>query len=166
MIVVRDFRDPDAPAVRDMMTRLARQRKESDHDLVLKAEYERFFGAYMAGFLKNPDAVVKVGEEDGKVVGYAIAVRAREPQYYRYNQVARLTDVFVQESHRHRGAARELLDAISDWAQKAKLQAIEVDVFPEHREEAEALLGLGFLEYKVKLLRPLKDAIPAVRKPK
>ena len=43
-----------------MMKRLAVQRTESDHNLVLKDEYARFFGGYMMGFLKNPDAVVKI----------------------------------------------------------------------------------------------------------
>ena len=158
MVTIRSFRETDAPIVRDMMTRLAKQRKESSHDLVLKSEYERFFPAYMLGFLKNPDAVVKVAEEGGKVIGYAIAVRAKEPQYYRYHQVARLTDAFVQDAYRGKGVGRQLFDAIGEWAKQAQLQALEVDVFPEHKEETKALLGLGFFEYKVKLLRPLQEA--------
>lgn len=156
MVLIREFREDDAPIVRDMMTRLAKQRQESTHDLVLKSEYARFFSAYMLGLLKNPDAVVKVAEDQGKVVGYAIATRGREPQYYKYSQVARLSDVFVLESHRNKGIARQLLSAIEEWAQQAKLQALEVDVFPEHKQEAQALLGLGFFEYKIKLLRPLQ----------
>lgn len=157
-VKIRDFQESDAPAVRDMMTKLARQRRESTHDLVLKSEYERFFGAYMMGFLKNADAVVKVAEDNDVVCGYAIASRSREPQFYKYSQTAKLTDVFVKESHRGRGVARLLLAAMEEWARAVKLQALEVDVFPEHKEEAQALLGLGFFEYRIKLLRPLKGA--------
>lgn len=164
MVTIRDFREADAPAVRDMMTRLAKQRKESTHDLVLKAQYERFFGSYMLGFLKNPDAVVKVAEDGGKVVGYAIATRKHDPDFYKYSHTAKLTDVFVQENQRSKGVARQLLEAIESWALQAKLQALEVDVFPEHKGEVQALVGLGFFEYRIKLLRPLAAAVTQQKK--
>lgn len=157
---IRDFRESDADAVRSMMKTLATQRRESDHNLVLKDEYARFFSSYMLGFLRNPDAVVKVAEEYGAVVGYAIATRGREAPFFKYSQVAILSDVFVVEAHRGKGIAQKLLSALEDWARSQKLQALEVHVFPEHVEEIESLKGLGFFQYRVKMLRPL-----GVRKP-
>src|SRR5688572_22678910 len=94
MVVIRDFKEADATRVRDMMRRLAQQRGESTHHLVLKDQYSRFFPAYLLGFLKNPDSVMKLAEVDGKVVGYVIATRGREPQFYKYSKVAQLNDVF------------------------------------------------------------------------
>lgn len=158
MVAVRDFRESDSEAVRSMMKTLAVQRKESDHNLVLKDEYERFFASYMLGFLKNPDAVVKVAEEAGAVVGYAVATRGREAAFYRYSRVGLLTDVFVRESHRGRGVARQLLVAIEEWARRQGLQAIEVNVFPEHTEEIASLQRLGFFHFRIKMLRPLEEA--------
>lgn len=157
MTAVRDFRESDSEAVRDMMKTLAVQRKESDHNLVLKDEYERFFASYMMGFLKNPDAVVKVAEENGTVIGYAVATRGREAAFYKYSRVGLLTDVFVKESHRGRGVARQLLAALEDWARRQGLQAIEVNVFPEHTEEIESLKRLGFFHFRIKMLRPLES---------
>lgn len=155
MAIVRDFRDADGPAVREMMKTLATQRKESDHHLVLKDEYARFFATYMTSFLGNPDAVVKVAEDGGQVVGYAVATRGREAAFFKYSQVAVLSDVFVRDSHRGKGVARALLAAIQDWASAQRLQAIEVNVFPDHTEEIEALKALGFFASRIKMLRPL-----------
>lgn len=163
MVVVRDFRESDGEAVRTMMKTLASQRRESDHSLILKDEYARFFGGYMMGFLKNPDAVVKVAEEGGKVVGYAVATRSREPTFYKFSHVAVLSDVFVDPTQRGKGVARQLLQALESWARAQKLQAIEVNVFPDHKEELESLKGLGFFEYRVKMLRPLEEAAKAPR---
>jgi GNAT superfamily N-acetyltransferase len=160
MVTIREFRETDGDAVRAMMKSLATQRKESDHSLVLKDEYQRFFSKYMLGFLQNPDAVVKVAEDGGQVVGYVVASRGREASYYKYANVAILSDVFVKESHRGKGLARLLIAAIEQWARAAKLQAIEVNVFPDHQEEMESLKGLGFFEYRIKMLRPLDDAQP------
>ncbi|MBI2077549.1 MAG: GNAT family N-acetyltransferase [Euryarchaeota archaeon] len=163
MTAVRDYREADGDAIRSMMKTLAVQRKESDHNLVLKDEYARFFGSYMMGFLKNPDAVVKVAEDQGAVVGYAVATRGREAAFYKYSHVAILSDVFVRESHRGKGVGRLLLDAIEKWARAQKLQAIEVLVFPDHEEEMESLKGLGFFASRVKMLRPL-DTAPTAKK--
>lgn len=157
MVQVRDFRESDGPAVRAMMKTLATQRKESDHHLVLKDEYARFFGNYMMGFLNNPDAVVKVAEDQGQVVGYAVATRGREAAFFKYSQVALLSDVFVRSDQRGKRVGSLLLDAITQWARAQKLQAIEVNVFPDHKEEIEALQALGFFPSRIKMLRPLEE---------
>ena len=157
MVLVRDFRESDGPAVRDMMKTLATQRRESDHHLVLKDEYARFFGNYMMGFLKNPDAVVKVAEDAGQVVGYAVATRGREAAFFKYSQVALLSDVFVSPAVRGKGVGSALLEAITTWARAQKLQAIEVNVFPDHQAEIDSLQALGFFPSRIKMLRPLDD---------
>jgi GNAT superfamily N-acetyltransferase len=161
MVQVREFRESDGAAVREMMKTLATQRKESDHHLVLKDEYARFFATYMLGFLKNPDAVVKVAEDEGDVVGYAVATRGREAAFFKYSQVALLSDVFVKPSARGKGVGAALLEAITEWARKQKLQAIEVNFFPDHKEEVESLKALGFFPSRVKMLRPLDAATKA-----
>lgn len=161
MVQIRDFRESDASAVREMMVALANQRKESTHHLVLKEEYSRFFSAYMLSFLKDPDAVVKVAEDNGTVVGYAIATRSREAPFLKYSQVGRLSDVYVKQAYRGHGVAKQLLQALEAWARKARLQALEVDVFPEHEDEIQALLKLGFVRYRVKFLRPFDEAPPS-----
>lgn len=157
MVLIRDFRESDAAAIRSMMQRLAEQRKESAHHLVLQDQYARFFAGYLQSFLKDPDSVMKVAEEGGKVVGYAIASRGRDAPFFKYSHVAKLSDVFVDEKYRNQGVAHQLLEALEAWARKARLQALEVDVFPEHKQEIGALEGLGFVQYRIKFLRPLEE---------
>jgi len=161
MVLIRDYRKEDAPAVRDMMQRLAKQRRESSHEMVLRDEYARFFPAYLESFLQNPDSIMKVAESNGKVIGYAIATRGREAPFFKYSRVAKLSDVYVEESQRKHGVAHDLLASLEDWATRSGLQALEVDVFPEHSEEIRALQGLGFVEYRIKFLRPLEAEPPA-----
>lgn len=165
MVEIRDFREADAPVVRSMMQRLADQRKESTHHLVLKQAYASFFPAYLQSFLSDPDSVMKVAEANGAVVGYAIATRSRAPEFYRYSRRARLTDVFVEEAHRGHGVARALLAALEEWARRAQLQALEVEVFPQHEEEIKSLMALGFTQDRIRFLRPLGDAAGADASP-
>lgn len=161
MVLIRDYRDADAAPVRAMMQRLAKQRRESTHEMILREEYARFFPAYLQSFLGNPDSVMKVAESQGKVVGYAIATRSREAPFFKYSRVAKLSDVFVEDSHRNQGVAHDLLGALEEWARRSGLQAMEVDVFPEHSEEIRSLEGLGFAPYRIKFLRPLEAVPPA-----
>jgi GNAT superfamily N-acetyltransferase len=156
-VKVRAFKDSDAESVRTMMAALAQQREESTHQVVLRDSFHRFFPAYMKGLLENPDAFVRVAEDAGKVVGYAVAMRGRDQPFLKYNRVALLNDVYVVDSHRSKGVGRLLLDAVRAWGKKQGLDAIEVHVFPEHEEELQALEKLGFFRSRIKLLCPLDD---------
>lgn len=155
MVQVRPFREEDAPAVHRMMTQLAKQREESTHQMVLKKEYNRFFKSYMLGLLDNPDAVVCVAEDDGQVIGYAVATRGRDQPFMRFSHVAILNDIFVEKGQRNEGVGKQLLAALRAWAQQQDLEALEVQVFPEHDEEIDMLQKLGFFQYRVKMLFPL-----------
>jgi GNAT superfamily N-acetyltransferase len=155
MVDVRPFREEDAPAVHRMMTRLAELREGSTHQMVLKKEYNRFFKSYMLGLLDNPDAVVCVAEDDGQVVGYAVATRGRDQPFMKFSHVAVLNDMYVEEDHRNTGVGRQLLAALRTWAQEQNLDALEVQVFPEHEQEIDLLQKLGFFQYRLKMLCPL-----------
>jgi GNAT superfamily N-acetyltransferase len=138
-----------------MMTRLAELREGSTHQMVLKKEYNRFFKSYMLGLLDNPDAVVCVAEDDGQVVGYAVATRGRDQPFMKFSHVAVLNDMYVEEDHRNTGVGRQLLAALRTWAQEQNLDALEVQVFPEHEQEIDLLQKLGFFQYRLKMLCPL-----------
>lgn len=155
MVVVRDIRPTDAQHVKAMMTRLAEQRKDSNHRLVLGDRYARFFPAYLESFVSDPDSVMKIAEDGGTVVGYAVATRAHQQPYYKYSKVARVSDVFVEKSHRRKGVAQALLRDVAAWAKESNLDALEVDAFPDHEEEVQALQSLGFEPFRLKLVRPL-----------
>lgn len=157
MVTIREFREQDAPTVRGMMRKLAKQREESTHQMVLKKEYDRFFSSYMMGLLRNPDSAVRVAEEDGEVIGYAVATRGRDQPFMRFSRTAVLNDMFVDEKHRNEGVGKELLESLRTWAKEAGVDALEVQVFPEHEDEVASLRKLGFFQYRIKMLCPLEE---------
>lgn len=161
MVTIRDFREQDAPVVRRMMQKLAEQREESTHQMVLKKEYDRFFPSYMMGLLRNPDSAVRVAEEDGGVIGYAVATRGRDQPFMRFSRVAVLNDMYVAEDHRNEGVGKELLASLRAWARESGLEALEVHVFPGHEQELASLKKLGFFQYRIKMLCPLEEEAAA-----
>ncbi len=157
MVTIREFREDDSTAVRGMMRKLAEQREESTHQMVLKKEYDRFFSSYMMGLLRNPDSAVRVAEEDGDVIGYAVATRGRDQPFMRFSRTAVLNDMFVDEERRNEGVGKQLLESLRAWAREAGVDALEVQVFPEHDDEVASLKKLGFFQYRIKMLCPLEE---------
>lgn len=160
MVTIREFEEKDAATVRGMMRKLAEQREESTHQMVLKQEYDRFFSGYMMGLLRNPDSAVRVAEDDGDVVGYAVATRGRDQPFMRFSRTAVLNDMFVDEGRRNEGVGKQLLESLREWAREVGVDALEVQVFPEHDEEIASLKKLGFFQYRIKMLCPLEQGTP------
>lgn len=66
----------------------------------------RLSSSRVAEWLKSPDAQIALATDDGRVVGYAIVVRAKVP---RYGIVSWVTQLVVHERYRKRGVAKTLL---------------------------------------------------------
>jgi len=76
---------------------------------------ERGYGRFLVSQLQDPDSVVLVAEQDGRVVGYAFA--ALEPMSWKELRDACgfLHDVYVDEATRRGGVGRRLVVEAIRW---------------------------------------------------
>jgi ribosomal protein S18 acetylase RimI-like enzyme len=76
---------------------------------------EEGYAWFLETQLRQPDAVILVAERDGHVVGYVYA--GLEPLSWKElrGPAGFIHDIVVDEHSRHRGVARELLDAAVVW---------------------------------------------------
>jgi len=154
--VVRDYEERDANTVKEMMRALIKLRGLKTRFIMLNAAYDAYFAPYLKGVAKGGDNVVKVAEDKGKIVGYAIASKSSEPAPAEHTKVAELVDMYVAESHRGIGVASALLQGLEDWARAKKLTAVVVNAFPQLEEELTALRSLGFHDWRVKLIHVIE----------
>lgn len=156
LFTVRDFQEKDSAAVQEMMKALVKVRGLKTRFVLVGGAYDAYLGPYLRSVMRDRDTVMRVAEDEGRIVGYVLGARSSEPRFAEHTKVAELVDMYVVESHRGIGVARALLDALEEWAKARGLTALTVNAFPQLTEELEALRSLGFLDYRVKLLRPLE----------
>jgi GNAT superfamily N-acetyltransferase len=73
-------------------------------------------------------AVVVVAEADGDVVGFFAGRIRVHPKYFGGRQVAYFSDLYVSDSHRRRGIARDLVTAGVSWFRERGINRFELPV--------------------------------------
>lgn len=68
--------------------------------------------------IENKDNSFLVAEEEGKIVGFS-GIRV-----FKWNNTARIIDIFVQPNHRGKGYANQFIKKIKMDAKKAKVRTI------------------------------------------
>jgi len=155
-VIVRPAEARDLPAIAELAGKLVRQHHAFDAQRFMlipnvEAGYARFFG----GELSNPETLILAAELDGQIVGYAYA--RLEPRDWNnlLDACAALHDIFVIESARRQGVARQLVEAT-----RARLQAKGAPRLVLHTASKNAparafFAELGFRETMVELTAEL-----------
>lgn len=85
-----------------------------------RAAFDRSFPALIA----NDDAFLHAAEEDGALTGYILAVSFGT--LFANGPVVQIEELFVEEPHRGKGIARELINTATDWARETGAREITV----------------------------------------
>lgn len=134
MIRIRKARAADVP-------RIARGQKEMNrfHSRFDKSYYApspaaaREFKSYLGRKIKDPDFLILVAEEDGKLLGYVLAWVKRRPPLYKKSRLGYLSNIYVQESHRRSGLGSVLYACLEDWFRKKRVDFIQARVHVSNR---------------------------------
>ena len=100
--------------------------------------------------LHSPYARFVVADDEGQLVGYAIA------QYLTSNDVADIQNIAVVESHRGRGIGAELLDGLVAWSVEHGASAIMLEVRDDNTVAQSLYASRGFdvIATRVKYYQP------------
>jgi ribosomal protein S18 acetylase RimI-like enzyme len=114
---IRTATEADVPALGRLGASLLRLHYgfDSQRFLAPRGDPEAGYGWFLAGQLKDAEAVVFVAERAGAVVGYLYA--GLEPQSWKELREAAgfIHDVVVDDAHRGAGIASALIEAASAW---------------------------------------------------
>ena len=121
------------------------------------------YGAFLASQLDDPDVVLLVAEQEGRVVGYAYAALEGYDYMSLRGPAAVLHDLIVAPEHRGRGVGRLLLratlsDLASRGAPRVLLSTAERNVAAQRLFER-----LGFRRTMVEMTRELDSSSPSSR---
>jgi GNAT superfamily N-acetyltransferase len=103
--------------------------------------------------LADPDAVVLVAEQDGRVIGMA-AGHVHKPSMMSGELAVELGSVFVEPAHRGRGVAAALTAEVARFAQERGVERITLKTFAQNAEALLAWERMGFEPRMVQMTAP------------
>lgn len=112
--LVRPATSADAPSLGRLGALLVREHHDFDRRRFLEATESTpdHYGAFLGGQLAEPDVVLLVAEQDGRVVGYAYGAIEGYDYMALRGPAAVLHDLIVDPGYRGRGVGRALLTAM------------------------------------------------------
>jgi len=103
--------------------------------------------------LADPDAVVLVGEQDGRVIAMASG-HVHKPSTMSEDLAVELGSVFVEPAHRGRGVAAALTAEVARFAQERGVERITLKTFAQNGEALLAWERLGFEPRMIQMTAP------------
>ena len=155
-VTVRAAETADLPVVADLAGQLVRQHYAFDAQRFMlipnvEAGYARFF----AGELGNPETLILVAELAGNVVGYAYARLEARDWNALLDRHGALHDIFVSESVRRQGVARNLVEAVRERLQAQGAPRLVLHTASKNHAARAFFAALGFRETMIELTTEL-----------
>jgi ribosomal protein S18 acetylase RimI-like enzyme len=150
-INIRRAERRDLPSLDRLSALLVRLHHRFDPDRfpAVEEEYSNFLGAQLG----QPEAVIYVAEQDGKVVGYVYA--AMEPRSWKdlREGAGFIHDVLVDEPARGRGIAARLAEAASTWLEAQGAPRVVLGTAARNEPAQRLFERLGFRRTMIEMTR-------------
>ena len=150
MIAIREARLPDdKPALLRFIDGLQRYEAEFESDRRLDSAYAE---DQFAALLKRAEnGVIFVAENDGRLVGWVLAIEVDGPAYVIEDErhYACICEFFVDEAARGRGAGRALMATCEDWARAKNLSTIHIGHLAQNARAAHVYDKAGYAPYVI-----------------
>jgi ribosomal protein S18 acetylase RimI-like enzyme len=162
-LVIRRATHADMPSLGRLGALLVQQHHEFDPRRFLAASPRtaHHYGEFLGSQLDDPDVLVLVAEQDGRVIGYTFAAMEGYDYKSLRGPAALLHDVLVDPDHRGHGVGRQLLDETLSMMQAKGARQIVLST-AERNESAQRLFArMGFRPTMIEMTRELDE--PAVR---
>ena len=124
---IRIANDEDVPAIGLMWEQLARFHHVLDPALPPAARGGgKAYARRLIARMNDPQTRIVVAEDDGRLVGYALAVIVDViPDMFIQENSGFLADIYVDEAYRRLGVGRALVGAVTAWLSERKIQVFE-----------------------------------------
>jgi len=96
--------------------------------------------------------VLVVAECRGQMIGFVAGRVKSLPPYFGGFIVGFIGEVFVSETHRKNGLAREMLDLATEWFSKQRVHRIELQVLLDNHAARQVYRELGWKEELIQMV--------------
>lgn len=96
-------------------------------------------------------AVVLVAEAANELVGFFAGRLRSLPPYFGGHRIGHCSELFVDESHRRRGIAEDLLMAGIKWFRERDIHRVDLTVLPKNLEARDFYLRQGLVEELIQM---------------
>lgn len=156
-LTIRPATNADQAALGRYGAALMRQHHAADPRRFLLTEHpEAGYGRYLVSLIDDPESLVMVAEEDGRVVGYVYAHHEGTSWRDLRGPCAYLDDVFVDDPTRRRGIGRRLLQAAIDWARQKDMPQMVLYSHTQNETAQRLFDSMGFRRTMVEMTLDLE----------
>jgi len=117
------------------------------------------FAVAVRASVERDTATAFVAEDAGRIVGFVSgAIEANQPDRLP-ERFATVGYIYVVPGERRQGIARQLIQAMKQWASGSGVNHMEMSVLAEDTEAAEFWQAVGFSPFLVRLWMPIDDGM-------
>lgn len=157
-MTIRSATPADEQALGRYGAALMREHHAADpRRFILAPHPEKGYGRFLVSELPDPDVIVQVAEEAGKVVGYIFA--ALEPMSWKdlRGPCGYVHDVYVDADTRQRGVGRELVNAALAWFRSRGMSQVVLTTRPGNEAAKRLFANIGFRATMVEMTLDLAN---------
>ena len=128
-IPIRNARRGDVPSLLMLWTAMMTENARKDPRLALHPDAKAHMAAQFGSWLQDPERVLVVAEEQGRlVVGYAAGRVAPGTGWHHPQRVGEITDCFVVPPRRRQGLARRMVGRLNDMLYELNVDTVRLQV--------------------------------------
>jgi GNAT superfamily N-acetyltransferase len=122
-LLIRRVKEEDLDYLASMFSRMYSLNAEFDPMLQVPEDLEQRVKQSLLEDMKNPDSMIVVAEDEGKVVGGA-RVKVQRRRFYVPERVAIIEEIYVMPAFRRMGVGNAILNYVSDELRKAGISSM------------------------------------------
>ncbi|HEY3247945.1 MAG TPA: GNAT family N-acetyltransferase [bacterium] len=155
MVHIRRATARDIKEILPVWGELAVYHADLDPAFTPSPEWPYEYGAYLRALIGREDALAVIARDGPRLVGYAVGRITSLPSFFEHRSRGYIHDVYVRETHRHRGIGRRLVEEILTWFAGRNVTLVELTVAANNGEAALFWHALGFETYMHQMKRLL-----------
>ena len=159
MITIRPAQPADQEALGRYGAALVRQHHAADaRRFIYVDDPAPGYGRFLVSQIRNPESLVLVAENEGRVVGYVFAGVEGTDWMDLRGPSGVVHDVYVDEAARHLGAGRQLLRAAIEWVRSKGRTQIVLLTKTKNEHAQHLFAALGFRPTMIEMTLDLEPA--------
>lgn len=144
---IRPARPADAPILAKLWREMWDFHAQVDPRFEAGPAANRAMAEWLGGHADNPDACLLVGEDEGRPVGYALALILENPPVVTLRRYGFISELTVTADARRRGVGTLLLDGVHRWLRGKGVTEVEVNVAARNPVSRSFWKKNGYAEY-------------------
>jgi len=144
---LRRARPEDIESVAVLWVEMMREHAERDPRFAFTDDAETAYAEYARGMLENPDTALFLAEEEGRTIGYILALVLDNPPVFCLKRYGFIGEMVVNRAHRRAGVGRMLWERANRWFKRKGVSVVQLNVSGVNREGKAFWKSVGFEDF-------------------